>query len=75
MHLVLNYENARQLGQRYGVHTADAAAEFLGIDIEHARDVCERHGYPSDEFIAAVLAKLPVRFDDLFLVVYDTAVA
>lgn len=68
-HIELDYDTARRIGQRYGLLTAEATAEFLGVDIEHVRYVCEHHGHPSDEFIAACLLKLPVRFDDLFQVV------
>lgn len=68
-HVVLNYETAARLGRLFGLHTAEQTADFLGVPIEHVRYVCEHHGYPSDEFIAAALLKLPIRFDELFLIV------
>lgn len=70
-HIELNYEAAAIIGQRYGLLTIEQKSEFLGVDIDHVREVCERHGHPSDEFIAACLLKLPVRFDDLFLIIVE----
>lgn len=68
-HIQLNYDTAKQIGRQYGLHTAEQTADFLGIEIDHVRYVCEHHGRPSDRFIAACLLKLPTRFDDLFVVV------
>lgn len=70
-HIQLNREAAAKIGVLYGLHTTEATADFLGVPIEHVRYVCEEHGYPSDEFIAACLLRIAVRFDYLFDVVDD----
>jgi hypothetical protein len=64
--LRLNHNAAKRIGGLYGLHTAEQTAEFLGLDVEHVRDVCERGGHPSDKFIAAVLSKCATNFEELF---------
>lgn len=70
-HIQLNYEAATIIARSFGLWTSDVAADFLGVDVEHVRYVCERHGYPNDEFIAACLLHFPVRFDDIFVITDD----
>lgn len=68
-HLRLKLENASRLSAQYGLTNAEETAAFLGVDVDHVRDVCEHGGYPSEEFIAACLLKVPTRFDELFEVI------
>ena len=65
-HLKLSHETAARYGAAYGLRTSEDVAEFLGLSVELVRAVCSGRVPPTEDFIAAVLARVPARFEELF---------
>lgn len=74
-HLRLIHAEAKRIAREYGLHDVEAAAAFLGLHVDVVRDVCAHRAHPPEEFIAAVLLRIPCRFDEVFEIVDDQMVA
>ena len=67
-HLALNKQGWWELSRAHHITRLEDVAYVLNLDVCEVEAVFRRGVPPSEHFVAACLANIPMRFDELFVI-------